>query len=66
VSAAQTTLIVCVFLDWDAARQEFAERLRDFGAGLKILVIRDTLTTLPPGEWPSLTSAQITAGMDEI
>ncbi len=66
VSAAQTTLIVCVFLDWDAARQEFAERLRDFGAGLKILIVRDTLTTLPPGEWPSLTSAQITAGMDEI
>ena len=66
VQAAQTTLIVCVFLDWDSARQEFAERLRDFGAGLKILIVRDTLTTLPVGEWPTLTSAQITAGIDEI
>ena len=64
--AAQTTLIVCVFLDWDNARQEFAERLRDFGAGLKIIVVRDTPTTLPPGEWPALTSAQIAAGVDEI
>ncbi len=62
----QTTLIVCVFLDWDPARQEFAERLRDTGAGLKILIVRDTLPTLPPGEWPVLTSAQIAAGTDEI
>jgi len=62
----QMTLIVCVFLDWDAARQELAERLRDFGAGLKIVVVRDTPCTLPPGEWPTLTSAQITAGIDEI
>ena len=64
--AAQTTLIVCLFLDWDPARQEFAERLRDFGAGLKIIVVRDTPTTLPPGEWPVLTSAQVAAGVDEI
>ena len=62
----QTTLIVCVFLDWDAARQEFAERLRDTGAGLKVLIVRDTPPTLPPGEWPVLTSAQIAAGIDEI
>jgi len=66
MQAAQTTLIVCVFLDWDPVRQEFAERLRDFGAGLKILVVRDTPTTLPPGEWGTLTSAQIAAGVDEI
>ena len=45
----QTTLIVCVFLDWDTARQEFAERLRDTGAGLKVLIVRDTSPTLPPG-----------------
>ena len=66
VSAAQTTLIVCVFLDWDSARQEFVGRLRDFGAGLKIIIVRDTPTTLPPDEWPTLTSAQITAGVDEV
>lgn len=63
---AQTTLIVCIFLDWDLPRQEFAERLRDTGTGLKILIVRDTLPTLPPGEWPTLTSAQIVAGVDEI
>ena len=63
---SRTTLVVCVFLDWDAARQELTERLRDTGAGLKILVVRDTPPTLPPGEWPTLTSAQIAAGVDEI
>ncbi len=62
----QTTLIVCIFLDWDLPRQELAERLRDTGAGLKILIVRDTSPTLPPGEWPTLTSAQITVGVDEI
>ena len=62
----RTTLIVCVFLDWDTARQELAERLRDTGAGLKIVIVRDTPTTLPPGEWPVLTSAQVAAGVDEI
>ncbi len=62
----RTTLIVCVFLDWDKARQELADRLRDTGAGLKILIVRDTPPTLPPGEWPVLTSAQIAAGVDEI
>ena len=62
----RTTLIVCVFLDWDAARQEFAERLRDTGAGLKIFIVRDTSPTLPPGGWPILTSNQIAAGVDEI
>jgi uncharacterized protein (DUF58 family) len=62
----QTTLIICVFLDWDAARQELTERLRDTGAGLKVVIVRDTPPVLPPGEWPVLTSAQITDGVDEI
>ena len=62
----QITLIVCVFQDWDTARQEFAERLRDSGAGLKIVVVRDTPCTLPPGDLPVLTSAQIDGGVSEI
>ena len=63
---SQITLIVCVFLDWDEARQEFVERLRDYGAGVKVVIVRDTSCTLPPGEWPVLTSAEIDAGVDTV
>ncbi len=62
----QITLIVCVFQNWDSARQEFVERLRDYGAGLKVVIVRDTPCTQPPGEWPVLTSAQIGGGIDGI
>lgn len=60
------TLLVCVFLDWDPARQKLVERLREYGAGLKVILVRDTPCTLPPGEWPVLTSAQIDGGLEEI
>jgi len=62
----QITLITCVLQDWDGARQEFVERLRDYGAGLKVVIVRDTPCTLPPGDLPVLTSAQIAGGVDEI
>ncbi len=62
----QITLIVCVFQDWDKARQEFAEHLRDYGAGLKVVIVRDTPCTLPPGDLPVLTCAQIDGGVSEI
>ena len=62
----QITLIVCILQDWNTARQEFVERLREHGAGLKVIVVRDTPCTLPPGEWPVLTSAQIDGGLGEI
>ena len=63
---SQITLIVCVFQDWDKGRQGFVERLRDYGAGLKVVIVRDTPCTLPPGDLTLLTSAQIKAGIDEI
>ena len=62
----QITLIVCVLQDWDKARQEFAERLREYEAGLKIIIVRDIPCTLPPGEWPVLTSAQVDGGASGI
>ena len=63
---SQITLIVCVFQDWDTVRQGFVERLRDHGAGIKVVIVRDTPCTLPPGDLTLLTSAQIEAGVTEI
>jgi uncharacterized protein (DUF58 family) len=63
---SQITLIVCVFQDWDTARQGFVERLREYGASLKVVIVRDTPCTLPPGDFTRLTSAEIEAGVDEI
>ena len=63
---SQITLMVCVFQDWDLARQALVERLREYGTGLKVVIVRDTPCTLPPGDLHVLTSAQIAAGVDEI
>ncbi len=62
----QITLIVCLFLDWDEPRRLLTERLRDTGAGVKVLIVRDTPTALPPGDVSVLTSVQLAAGVSEI
>ena len=45
--------VVCLFLDWDEARRAFAANLRDAGAALKIVIVRDEAPSLDPTEsWP--------------
>ena len=66
---SQITLVVCVFLDWDQTRQDFVERLRDQGAGVKVIIVRDRPCTLPPDEdrrRDALTSAEVDAGVEAI
>lgn len=66
---SQITVIVCVLLDWDMVRQGFVERLRAQGAGVKVIIVRDTSCTLPPPEDREvtvLTSAQVDAGIEAI
>ena len=63
---SQITLIVCVFQDWDTVREGFVERLRECGAGIKVVIVRDSPCTLPPGDLTRLTSTEIEAGVDEI
>lgn len=45
---AQITSIVCIFLDWNPARQAFTERLRREGSAIKVIVVRDGPCTLDP------------------
>lgn len=44
----QLTSVVCVFLDWNDSRRAFAETLQSRGAGVKVIVVRTTPTTLDP------------------
>lgn len=44
---SRITAVVCVFLDWNETRRAFVEGLRQNGAGVKVIVVRDTPTTLP-------------------
>ncbi len=43
----QISTAVCVFLDWDAVREEFCQRVLEAGCLLKVVVVRDGPTTLP-------------------
>lgn len=70
---SRITSVVCVFLDWNAARQEFVHRLREHGAGLKVIVVRDTPCTLDPagdsgllGAIPVIDRASFEAGVEEL
>lgn len=66
---SQITLVVCVLLDWDVVREGFVERLREQGAGVKVVIVRDRPCTLPPPEGRDvtlLTSAQVDAGVEAI
>lgn len=45
--------VVCLFLDWDEARRDFASEMLQAGAALKCIVVREGKTTLDPQDsWP--------------
>ncbi len=52
----QITSVICVFLDWDESRRNFANLLQSGGGAVKIIVLRDEAhgpTTLATeGTWP--------------
>lgn len=54
---ARITSIICVFLDWNAARQAFVHKLHAQGAGLKVVIVRDTPCTLDPAAESGLLGA---------
>ena len=71
-SLAQITTIVCVFMDWNGARQAFVGRLQREGAGIKVIVVRDTPCTLDPrdadtpGGITVISKADFLAGVEDI
>ncbi|HEX8464490.1 MAG TPA: DUF58 domain-containing protein [Abditibacterium sp.] len=49
----EITSVVCLFLDWDEARRDFAALLLDAGVAVKCVVVRSEAPTLDPANsWP--------------
>ncbi len=46
---ARITTVICIFLDWDDHRRNFALRMREEGTGVKVILIRDGEFTRDPG-----------------
>jgi uncharacterized protein (DUF58 family) len=57
---------VCVLLDWNEPRRQLADRILEAGCALKVLIVRDTQTTLPldapGGEIAQYTPEQVREG----
>jgi uncharacterized protein (DUF58 family) len=65
--------VICIFLDWNSARREFALRLRNAGVALKVIVVNDRGCTLNPaddasllGEVPVITREQFQGGISQL
>lgn len=60
------TTAICVFLDWDNSREELARTIVEAGCQLKLIIVRDTPTSVPLpddlGEVIVLTPSQIQSG----
>lgn len=68
---AQINTIICVFLDWNQARQAFLHRMRQSGAGIKVIIARDSPCTLDPaadadlyGDIPVIARSAYEAGVE--
>ncbi|MCA1597082.1 MAG: DUF58 domain-containing protein [Chloroflexi bacterium] len=72
-SLAQITTIICIFVDWNEARRAFVDRLSQQGAGLKIMIARDSPCTLDPavdaplfGPIPVVSADEFQKGIVEL
>lgn len=64
---AQISTVVCVLLDWDEQRRRLVQAAREAGCHVKVMVVRDSATTLPLTDTDYLdiaqySSQQVTAG----
>jgi len=72
-SLAQINTVICVLLDWNETRQALLHRLQQQGAGIKIIIVRDTPCTLDPtldqeifGEITIVSRADYAVGIEEL
>lgn len=68
---AKITTVICIFLDWNTARQNFVHRLIGQGAGVKVILVRDRPCSLEAdgefaGESPVVTQQLFEAGLVEL
>jgi hypothetical protein len=46
-SLEATSVVICLFVDWDATRQELVNRVIQSGCALRVFLVRDEETTEP-------------------
>jgi uncharacterized protein (DUF58 family) len=70
---SRISTVICVLLDWDDARRNFAHRLHAQGVAVKIVILRDGPCTLDPaddaphlGPITTVTAADYDRGIDEL
>jgi uncharacterized protein (DUF58 family) len=70
---SRISTVICVLLDWDDARRNFAHRLHAQGVAVKIIILRDGPCTLDPaddaphlGPITTVTAADYSRGFDEL
>jgi len=67
------TTVICVLLDWNEIRRAFVHQLRSAGAGIKVIIVRDTPCTIDPtvdsdllGHIPVVSSEDFARGMEAL
>ena len=69
---AQMTSVVCILTDWNPVRRSFVEELRQLGAGLKVIIVRDSPCSLDPalnsisGGIKIVSQAEFDAGIEAL
>jgi uncharacterized protein (DUF58 family) len=70
---ARLSTVICVFLDWNTTRREFALRLHNHGVAVKAIICRDGPCTIDPsadaewlGEIPQISQADFERGISEL
>jgi uncharacterized protein (DUF58 family) len=70
---SKITTVICVFLDWNENRRGFVQRLAQQGAGVKVILVRDTPPTLDPvheanvvGRVPVVAKVDFDPGLEEL
>jgi uncharacterized protein (DUF58 family) len=67
---SKITAVICVFLDWNEIRRDFVQNLRNQGAGVKVVIVRDSECTLDPhadGEVvPVISKSVFDNGIEEL
>jgi uncharacterized protein (DUF58 family) len=65
--------VICVFLQWDTSRRDFALRLQSHGTAVKVVIVREGRCALDPaldadllGEIPVITKRQSEAGLSQL
>ena len=58
--------LICLFLDWDESREKLVKAAMENGAGTKIIIVRDTPTTIPLANAQALSDSVVQVTTAEI